>query len=79
MNEEQETKMKNLWILMREPRLTDEQMVSVYKAVATSGNLFSAQLEYRHLRHEAGHGTTEVEFKALKETWDKATGGTANV
>ena len=77
MNEE--NKMKNLWILMREPQLDSEQMASVYKAVATSRTLFEAQLEYRQLRHEQNRGTTEPEFKVLKRIWEKTIGGTANV
>jgi hypothetical protein len=77
MNEE--NKMKSLWILMREPRLTSEQMASVYKAVATSRNLFEAQLNYRHFRHEQNCGTTENEFKVLRKIWEKTIGGTANV
>lgn len=64
---------------MREPRLTSEQMASVYKAVATSHNLFEAQLNYRHFRHEQNCGTTESEFKVLRKIWKKTIGGTANV
>ena len=77
MNEENKT--KNLWILMREPRLDPEQMASVYKAVATSRTLLEAQLEYRQLRHEQNRGTTEPEFKMLKRIWEKVVSGTADV
>jgi hypothetical protein len=71
MNEVKEA--KKLWAVMREPRLTQNQMSNVYRAVSTSSTLFEAQLNFRHYQHTNSEGTTESQFVVLRKIFEKVT------
>ena len=58
---------------MREPRLSQNQMSNVYRAVAKSSSLYEAQLNYRHYQHTSNEGTTESQFVVLRKIFEKVT------
>tara|TARA_B100000700_G_C14923993_1_gene798467 strand:+ start:96 stop:314 length:219 start_codon:yes stop_codon:yes gene_type:complete len=64
-------KIKKLWEVMREPRLTQNQMSNVYRAVSTSSTLFEAQLNFRQYQHANNEGTTENQFVVLRKIFEK--------